>query len=411
MRIRFNRKLKIIAAIVVVLIVFRLALPFIVTRYVNNVLSELPGYRGQIDGVDIQLIRGAYQIDSLKIFKVDGHKEIPFIDIPLTDLSVEWDALLHGEVVGEVHFENPVLNFIAGKKTEGKSEGETGGEQSGQDVDWTAPIKKLMPLKINHLTIKEGKVAFYDFTTKPKVDLFLHHVQMDAQNLNNARDNEDILPSRVFLQARSIGNGLLSVYMKINVMKPMPDLDMDMKFENVDLKALNDFFGAYANIDVESGRFNLYTEVAVKDGKISGYVKPLLNNLKVVDWKGDKKKPLQLVWESIAGFVVEVFENQPKNQFATRVSLEGEISSVESSFWPVLWNIFRNAFVEAFDQNTDNTITLASAQEDKASTKASGKSGKTKKELRKEKRDKKREERRARKEEKKDKKKEEKSNP
>jgi hypothetical protein len=410
MRVTVNRKFKIIIAIIVVLVAFRLALPFLVTRYVNNVLSELPGYRGQIDGVDIHLIRGAYQIDSLRIFKVDGHKEIPFIDIPLTDLSVEWDALLQGEVVGEIHFENPVLNFIAGKKSEGKDG--TEGEQSGKDVDWTEPIKKLMPLKINHLIVKDGKVTFFDFTTKPKVDLFLHHVQMDAQNLNNARDNEDILPSRVFLQARSIGNGLLSVYMKINVMKQMPDLDMDMKFENVDLRALNDFFGAYARIDVESGRFNLYTEMAVKNGQISGYVKPLLNNLKVVDWKEDKERPLQLVWESIAGFVAEVFENQPKNQFATRVPLTGEISSVESSFWPALWNIFRNAFVEAFDRNTDNTITLSSAE-------SNGKNGakaknKTKKELRKEKRDKKREERRARreeKEEKKGKKKEVKSAP
>jgi hypothetical protein len=409
MRIPVNRKFKITIAIGVILIAFRLALPFLVTRYVNNVLSELPGHRGQIDGVSIQLIRGAYQIDSLKIFKVDGHKEIPFIDIPLTDLSVEWDALLHGEVVGEIHFENPVLNFIAGKKSEETKKGETGGEQTGEDVDWTEPIKKLMPLKINHLTIKDGKVAFYDFTTKPKVDLFLHHVQMDAQNLNNARDNEDALPSRVFLQARSIGNGLLSVSMKINVMKPMPDLDMDMKFENVDLSALNDFFGAYARVDVESGRFNLYTEVAVKDGQISGYVKPLLNNLKVVDWKEDKEKPLQLVWESIVGFVAEVFENQPKNQFATRVPLAGVISSVHSSFWPAFWNIFRNAFVEAFDRNTDNTITLSSAESNDING-ANAKS-KNKKELRKEKRDKKREERRARKEGKKDKKKEEKSTP
>jgi hypothetical protein len=320
---------------------------------------------------------------------------------------VEWDALFHGEIVGEVHFENPVLNFIAGKKSESKREGEAAGEQSGKDVDWTEPIKKLMPLEINHLTIKDGKVTFYDFTTQPKVDLFLHHVQMDAQNLNNARDNEDILPSRVFFQARSIGNGLLSVYMKINVMKPLPDLDMDMKFENVDLVALNDFFGAYARIDVESGRFNLYTELAVKDGKISGYVKPLLSNLKVVDWKEDKEKPVQLVWESIVGFVAELFENQPKNQFATRVPLAGEISSVQSSFWPALWNIFRNAFVEAFDRNTDNTITLASTESnDGAKAK-----NKTKKELRKELRDKKREERRARREEKKEKKKEEKSNP
>jgi hypothetical protein len=404
MRLKVNRKLKIIVAIVVVLGVIRLVMPYFVIRYVNKVLSELPGYRGQIDDVTLHLFRGAYQIDSLKIFKIDGHKEIPFINIPLLDLSVEWQALLDGEVVGEVHFENPVLNFIAGKKTPGKGD-EGQGEQTGKDVDWTEPIKKLMPLQINHLTIKEGKITFFDFTTKPNVDLFLHHVQLDAQNLNNAKDNEDILPSRVFFQARSIGNGLLSASMKINVLKEIPDLDLDLKFENVNLRALNDFFGAYARIDVEKGGFNLYSEVAVKDGRITGYVKPLLNNLQVVDWQKDKERPLELVWESIAGFAAEVFENQPKNQFATRVPLSGKISAVQSGFWPALWNIFRNGFVEAFERNTDNTITLASTGN---STAEDAKAEKSKKELRKEKREKKKEERRARREDRKEKKKEEK---
>jgi hypothetical protein len=352
-----------------------------VIRYVNKVLSELEGYRGQIYDVDIHLLRGAYQIDSLKIFKINGNEEVPFIDIPLMDLSVEWNALFKGKVVGEIKFDKPVLNFISGKKTEG----EGGSEQTGEDVDWTEPIKKLMPLQINRLTIEEGKVVFYDFTTKPKVDLSLSNVHLIAENLNNAKEQNDLLPSKVFIRATSIGGGNLEINMRINVLKEVPDLDMDMKFENVDLIALNDFFEAYAKIDIEKGDFNLYSEVAVKEGNINGYVKPLLNNLKVVDWKEDKEKPIKLVWESIVGGVAEIFENQPENQFATRVPLKGNISNVETSFWPTLWNIFRNAFVEAFARNTDDTITI--------STPAADGKGKSKKEIRLEKRERKKLER------------------
>jgi hypothetical protein len=385
MRWRGNRKIQVIAVIVAVLVIFRLTLPYFVTRYVNKVLSELDGYRGQIYDVDIHLIRGAYQIDSLKIFKVNGNSEIPFINIPVMDLSVEWEALFNGKIVGEVEFRDPVLNFIAGKKEKGA--GEPGSEQSGEDVDWTVPIKKLMPLKINRLTIRNGNVMFYDFTTKPQVDLSLHNVELVAENLNNARNHKDVLPSRVTMHATSIGNGLLTLNMKINVLKKLPDLDMDLKFEQVNMPALNDFFDAYARVDVEKGSFNLYAEVAVLDGKVTGYVKPLFNDLKVVDWKKDKDKPLELVWESIAGFLVEVFENQSKDQFATRVPLQGQIAEVKSPFWPALWNIFRNAFVEAFDRNTDNTINIAT-------TENGGAQPKSKKDLRKEKREKRKEERR-----------------
>jgi hypothetical protein len=384
MRWKGNTKLKIFIVLIVLLVAFRLALPYMVTRYVNKVLADLDGYRGQIYDVDIHLLRGAYQIDSLKIFKVDGNKEIPFIDIPLMDLSVEWNSLFKGKVVGEILFEKPSLNFISGKKNEG--EGETGSEQTGEDVDWTEPIKKLMPLQINKLIIEEGKVVFYDFTTRPKVDLSLNNLYLIAENLNNAKEQNDLLPSKVFMRATSIGGGNLEMNMRINVLKEVPDLDMDMKFENVNLTALNDFFEAYAKIDIEKGDFNLYSELAVKEGSINGYVKPLFNNLKVVDWKEDKKQPVKLVWESIAGALVELFENQPKNQFATRVPLKGNIANVEAPFWPTLWNIFRNAFVEAFARNTDDTINIAST--------APQTKEKSKKELRKEKREQKKSERR-----------------
>lgn len=392
-----GRKVKVALIIIAVIVAVRLALPYFVTRYVNKVLSELPGYRGQIYDVDLALIRGAYRIDSLRIFKVNGNKEIPFVNIPVTDLSIEWESLMKGKVVGEIHFSEPILNFIAGKDEEDQQKGKTPASQTGSDVDWTEPIKKLFPFNINHLTIRNGKIAFYDFTTEPKVDLFLHQLQLDAQNLNNASKSDELLPSRVLLQARSIGNGMLTATAKMNLLKQVPDLDVDLKFENVDLKSLNDFFGAYAKIDVEEGSFNLYSEIAVKDSRIQGYVKPLLNNLKVVDWKKDKKEPLKLVWESIAGVVIEVFENQRKDQFATRVPLEGKIASVEAPFWPTLWNIFRNAFVEAFEQNTDNTINIITSGEEAGEQPAT----EDKKLKRKQRREQRREDRRARREERK----------
>jgi hypothetical protein len=396
MRWKINRTWRVVLIVLVVLVAVRLALPYIVTRYVNKVLSELEGYQGVIEDVDIHLFRGAYQIHGLKIYKVDGNKEIPFIDIPLTDLSIEWEAIFQGAVVGEVNFDKPVLNFISNKRNEKTGKKEP-ADQAGKDVDWTEPIKKLMPVDINRLTIDDGKIAFYDFSTKPRVDLFMHHVQLDATNLNNAKDNPEELPSRIYLQALSMGNGQLNVAMKANVLKEVPDMDVDLRFENVDLKALNDFFQAYAKVDVEKGQFNLYSEIAVADGNITGYVKPLLNNLKVVDWKKDQEKPLQLVWESMVGFVTEIFENQKKDQFATRVPLQGHVSSVDTSVWPALWNIFSNAFVQAFDKNTDGTISIASAETSKGVKDNNSGEKKDKKELRKEKRKERRKERKERK--------------
>jgi hypothetical protein len=144
--------------------------------------------------------------------------------------------------------------------------------------------------------------------------------------------------------------------MDINVLKKIPDLDMDLKFEDINMPALNDFFLAYAQVDIERGTFNLYTELAVNDGKISGYIKPLAQNIKVVNWEEDKRKPIKLIWEGIVSFFVEIFENQKEDQFASKVPLAGDLNNVDTSILPSLFAVLQNAFVQAFEKDTDNTI-------------------------------------------------------
>lgn len=342
----------VIGSILLLLLIGRVMLPYFVTRHVNKVLANIPGYSGSISGVDIWLVRGAYIIHDLKIFKTERNEKVPFIDIPSTDLSVEWRALIHGSVVGEVIFENSALNFIGGNKdSEGKE-----NNQAGEDVDWTVPLKKLIPLQINRLEVINGSVFFYDFTTNPKVDLNLKQLNLLATNLNNAEKQTGTLPSKVNLTATSIGDGQLSIDMNINVLKEIPDLDMDLKFEKVNMPALNDFFLAYSKVDIEKGTFFLYSEMTILDGVIKGYIKPLAQNIKVVNWKEDKQNIFNLVWQSIVGFFVEIFENQKKDQFATKVPLTGNLNNIKTKTWPTIWNIFTNAFVKAFEMKTDNTI-------------------------------------------------------
>ena len=351
--LRRKKKYIIIGCIAVVLIVARLLLPYFVVKHVNKILSEIPHYTGSISDVDIHLIRGAYDIKELRLFKLDGIEKIPFIDIPKTELSVEWKAIFKGAVVGEVTFTEPTLNFIGGDKK--SASGET-TNQSGVDVDWTVPLKRLMPLHFNRLEIVNGSIKFYDFTTKPKANLFLKQLNLLATNLNNAERQKVALPSKVTATAISIGRGKLNVVMDINALKKIPDLDLDLKFEGINMPAINDFLYAYSKVDVEKGTFNLYSEVVVENGKVTGYVKPLALGIKIVSWKNDKQNIINLVWQSIVGMFVEIFTNQKKDQFATKVALKGDLNNLTTNVWPALGNIFKNAFIQAFEKKTDNSI-------------------------------------------------------
>ena len=66
----------------------------------------------------------------------------------MIDLSVQWMALFHGAFVGEIHFEQPVLNFVNAPSKE--------DSQVGLQEPWTQKIKQLFPLKINRFTVSDG---------------------------------------------------------------------------------------------------------------------------------------------------------------------------------------------------------------------------------------------------------------
>ena len=354
-----KRSIKILLIVVVILVAVRIYLPFWVTDYVNKVLDDVPGYSGSIEDVDLHLYRGAYRIHQLKMVKTGAGLPEPFLDIDIIDLSVQWDALFDGRLVGEVSLVNAEANFVTSVSNESEA------EQTGGEADWTEPIKELMPLEINRFSVHNGTIAFKDYTADPKVDISLDSLTLNATNLSNVENKQVELPSDIRATATSIGGGRLDLVGKANLLKKIPDFDMEAQFEGVSLPALNSFTKAYAKLDFEKGVFNLYSELAVDDGVLTGYVKPVLSEIKMIDFSEDKKKPLEMAWEAVAGLVMELFENQPKDQFATKVPMSGDLNNVKSSIWPTIGNIFKNAFIQAFKKKTDDSVSFDDLKESK----------------------------------------------
>src|SRR5664279_2874101 len=64
--------------LVLILGVGRAFLPWAVRNYVNRTLDRNPLYQGNIGQVHIQLWRGAYSIEGVRINKTTGNVPVPF---------------------------------------------------------------------------------------------------------------------------------------------------------------------------------------------------------------------------------------------------------------------------------------------------------------------------------------------
>ena len=338
--------------IIVVLVVLRLYLPYIVKNYVNAVLADIPGYYGQVKDIDISLIRGAYVIDSLYLNTVDGNSEVPFLNLGVTDISVEWKSLFKGKIVSEIVMTRPQFTYVF--------EDQQTDSLADADVDdWTKALTDLVPIDINNLEIIEGKAAFVQLTADPSIDLYLNDIDLTATNLRNVTRDGRKLPSVIHATANSIGNGQVKLDGAMDLVKEIPDMDISFSLENASITAFNDFTNHYAGIDFAEGNFNLYSEVAIADGFLTGYIKPLLKDSKLIE---KKDSFFEKLWEGFVGFFKFVLKNQGNNTLATKVPIEGDLNAVESKFWPTVLNIFKNAWISAYKGAVDDEVTFEDAE-------------------------------------------------
>lgn len=353
-----NRKIQILLIVIAVLIIVRILLPYVVLHYANRMLANVPGYYGRVDDIDLSLYRGAYRIKDMYLDKKDSAtgKQTDFFKVRTVDLSIEWKALFHGELVGELIVDRPSLIFIKDKTELGEVKKDTN--------DFRKILKNFMPLSINRLEISGGSLHYQDKGSSPKVDVSLQKINVLAKNLHNSYDSATKLPASVTASAAAY-EGTLDVNMRLNPLAEVATFDLNAELKNTNLVLLNDFLNAYGNFDVNKGNFGLYTELAAKEGKFTGYVKPVIRDLDVAGLEDRKDAFFHKLWEGIVGTAGDIFKNQKKDQIATRVPLEGNFKDPKTDTWEAVWEVLRNAFIQALIPSVDNQINLSSVDKEK----------------------------------------------
>jgi hypothetical protein len=345
----------VVLGLVLLLLLGRLMLPYAVQHYVNGKLDQHPEYGGHIGNVRIQLVRGAYAIQHLDITKKSGKVPVPFLSARRVDFSVDWSEVLRGALVSEIHVQQGRFNFVKGPT---KEQSQTEVERS-----WVAILEDLFPFKINRCEVRQGEVWYHDFHSKPEVHIWVTNLLLIATNLTNTRELKEELPAALRLRGTTIGEGSLSVSLRLNPLAEKPTFDLAASVTNLDVTALNPFLRAYTKADAQRGRLHVFTEIAAADGRFEGYIKPLAEDLEVLS--AEDRNVLEVVWEAIVAVVVQGFKNHPRDQFGTKIPFSGSLDNPDVAVWETIVNVLRNAFVKALPANIEGAISPADVREGK----------------------------------------------
>ena len=346
-----NNILIALVALALLLVLARLALPFVVESYVTSRLQQIPEFSGSVGAIRMNLFRGAYEIFDLRLVKTNATIPVPFLTIDQMDLSLDWSQLLRGALVSEIAVDGGELNLINGP-TEDK-------KQTGVDKGWKETLESLVPFTINRFEVKNGVVRYADPHQEPPVDIYVTNLFAVATNLTNVEQKDQALPAGLIATGLAPGQGKLKLHLRMNPLAATPTFKLTSSLVEMDITAINDFLRSYAEVDAVSGRLWIFLNVAAANGRYQGVIKPFFLDLDVIDWdEVGEQNVLQSFWESLVGGVAELFENQPSSQLATRVPIAGELGSGGADLWTTIGGILRNAFLEALKPGVPRPVKL-----------------------------------------------------
>ncbi len=256
--------------------------------------------------------------------------------------SVEYTPEAQTAHLKEVLFENLKVDYITSQAT--KAIEKAHGRQVLKVAKSVRNAPKLL-LQVDSLRLTNSQIGFVNQGGKPPYRLFMSGAELQMENLSNqsAQGRSFFRGHGEFLGSGNtvISGGFLSAAEAV-------DFDLHLQMKEAQLPALNPFLRSYAGIDVAEGRFSVFSEITVKHGRIEGYIKPLLKQLKIYDREKDKEKRFgkRLEMHTLQ-FLAFVFKNRATQEVAAVVRISGPITAPGTDEWEVIRRLLANGFARA----------------------------------------------------------------
>ena len=199
-------------------------------------------------------------------------------------------------------------------------------------------------LRADEIHIIKSKFGFENKAADPPYHLFLTDAAFHLTNLSNHLTEGTAVGN---LTGKLMDSGEMKVEATFRPETQGPDFTLAVRIEQVQMPALNGLWRAYKGIDMAAGLFSFYAELAVHHHKISGYAKPVFQDMQVSDPRTEQQKSvMEKVKEKVIGGLAKVLENS-RGEVSTKTDLSGTLDDPQTSTWQIVLGLVQNAFFKA----------------------------------------------------------------
>jgi hypothetical protein len=374
---------------IVGLVAARLALPFVIRAQANKALNSIPDYYGSVDRVHVALWRGALVFSDIQITNADQN-----LALTVKDLGLHWNwfPLLRHMVVADLIVQSPRVRILTPKPSATgkvvKKEAEIAKKEAPTEKKKEPPksfpdqLSTMIPFRVDRFAIYDGTVRvqnqgghFVQQADKDKNkevytdqqeggrELLIHKIDIEVDNLTNSKRDTGTKWAKGKIKATIMNSGEVLVTLAFNPTAPAPLFDLNLQEKNLDLTELNPVIDWQTGMDIKHGVFELYAEAAAADGSFKGYIKPFIENLKMLDISKDKKKGIgKVIKQAVVGAVAFVFKNHKEDEISTKLPFSGKFENPKVGIWEAVIEVLRNAFIKALAPALENSVNVNSVR-------------------------------------------------
>lgn len=204
----------------------------------RQVNARMTGYTARIGHLDLHPIGFAVDLRDVVIVQ-DAHPDPPVLRVPRLTASVQWRAIIRGQIVANftVHAPEAHVDRIHLIR-------ELEDPAPVQEHGWQEALQAIYPLKLNEFRIDDGTVTYVDGDRVPPVTL--RELEVVINDVRNVSSAPDVYPSPVRIEGVVFDHGRLRVDGHADFLRvPHLGVKAHIGLEHVPLEALRSIVARY----------------------------------------------------------------------------------------------------------------------------------------------------------------------
>jgi hypothetical protein len=341
-----------LAVVLGLAILIRLVLDPIATYETRKALHSLEGFDGALAGAHVTVVPPGYTVTHLKVVERPAEESnpasarAPLLYVDRAEVRVSGRELLRGHLVASLRVERPKINLPPAAKR-------PAAKEAARAPDLSAQLAQVPPLRVSRVEVLDGQLLFRANEGHERPRLWIHKLDLTAQNLGTRRQESQGRPVTVSAHGTVAHSGDLTLFVSADPLARPWSFAGEASLRGLRASDLYAFLAAKTDLQASQGTVEIFATFESRDGAINGDVKPVLKNIELSSAQAGLW-PRTKAW--LADKAVELNSDRVpgRNAVATTIPIRGKFSDPEIQFVPAVLGVVRNAFVAGLESGFAN---------------------------------------------------------